>query len=77
MTKEDISISEKLAGTGAIGDGFEEEVDLVKEKQQRLPRTLGHLSLPGWGRVSLNDSESEGDKIGEPCWAQPQGVLKV
>lgn len=77
MTKEDTGVSEKRAGTGEIGDGFEGEVDLIKEKQLRSPKDLDHLSLPGQGGVSPNDSESEGDKIGELGLAQPRSVLKA
>lgn len=54
----DTGISEGSIGTGVVGDGFEEEVELVKERQQR---ELGEFQgVSGWGRASLNGSESEG-----------------
>ena len=60
-----------------IGGGFEKEIGLVKEKQQRKPQDFKHVSVPGVGRVSLNDQELEGDKIGEVRLAQPCRVLKA
>lgn len=71
----DTGISEESIGTGVVGGGFEEEVELIKEKEQREPGEF--QGVPGWGRASLNGSESEGDKIGELCLDQPGRVLKT
>lgn len=66
----DPGISEKSVWTGVIGDGFEEEVGLIKEQQQRGPQDFNHVSVPGVGKCEPKWSGVKGHNSAEVCLVQ-------
>lgn len=58
-----------------VEGGFEEEVQLIKEKQQREAGEF--QGAPGWGRASKRSRVRGGIKSGSFVWTSPGRVLKT